>query len=176
MKSTFLVVLLLFFHSSVVLACSCVNGSGSEGQQIIAAYHRDALVFMGRVVAVEIVVTTDTVRVSDTGPLEQRIRLVQHEMFRYTFAMSRKYKGLTTGDTVLVSSATKSDSCGRRFKVGSAYLVYAFQINEKASLYGPPVPIAPYFATSLCNRGQELKRVPRAELRQLKKLAHTNRV
>lgn len=172
MKPALLIALFLFLHSSVALACSCVGGSGSEKQQIATAYQRDALVFVGRVVAVETVVTTDTVQVSDTGPLAERTRLVQHEMFRYTFAVSRKYKGLTTEDTVLVSSATQSASCGREFRVGSAYLLYAFQIKEKASLYGgPSTPIPPYFATSLCNRGQELKDVKRGELKQLKKLA-----
>ncbi|RSK45990.1 hypothetical protein [Hymenobacter perfusus] len=172
MKSALLIALLLFVHSSVALACSCVSGSGSEKQQIATAYQRDALVFVGRVVAVETVVTTDTLQVSDTGPLAERTQLVRQESFRYTFAVSRKYKGLTTEDTVRVSSAMQSASCGREFRVGSAYLLYGFQISEKASPYGSPATsITPYFATSLCNRGQELKDVKRAELKQLKKLA-----
>jgi len=174
MKSVLLIALLLVLHSSVALACSCVSGSGSEKQQIATAYQRDALVFVGRVVAVETVVTTDTLQVSDTGPLAERIRLVRQESFRYTFAVLRKYKGLTTEDTVRVSSATQSASCGREFRVGSAYLLYGFQISEETSPYGgPATPITPYFATSLCNRGQELKDVKRAELKQLKKLAQT---
>ncbi|AHJ99125.1 hypothetical protein [Hymenobacter swuensis] len=172
MRPALLIAMFLFLHSSVALACSCVGGSGSEKQQIATAYQRDALVFVGRVVAVETVVTTDTLQVSDTGPLEQRTQMVRKESFRYTFTVSRKYKGLTTEDTVLVSSATQSASCGREFKAGAEYLLYGFQISEKASPYGgPATPIPPYFATSLCNRGQELKDVKRAELKQLKKLA-----
>ncbi|MET4108669.1 hypothetical protein [Hymenobacter sp. UYP22] len=172
MKSVPVILFFLLLHSSAALACSCIGAIGSEKEQVAAAYQRDALVFVGRVLSVEKVVTTDTLWVSDTGPLEQRVRLTQHETFRYTFAVARKYKGLTTESRVQVSSETQSASCGREFKVGSAYLLYGFQVSEKYPADGgPATPIAPYFATSLCNRGQELREVKRAELKQLKKLA-----
>ncbi|GGG30239.1 hypothetical protein [Hymenobacter glacieicola] len=173
MKSI-LVVLALLLPSFGALACSCVSGTGSEKQQIAAAYRQDALVFVGRVTGVETIVTTDTVQVADTGPMEQRIRLIRHESLRYTFAVLQRFKRPLNESRVQVFTESQSASCGREFKVGAKYLVYAFQVSETGSLTGgPPVPVTPYFATSSCNRGQRLKHVSRTELRQLKKLAQS---
>ncbi|HEX8427359.1 hypothetical protein [Hymenobacter sp.] len=156
---------------SAARACSCVSGGGSEKQKIAAAYRQGALIFVGQVVSVETVVTTDTVRVSDTGPIEQRTRLIKHETLRYTFAVSRQLKGQLSGSTVLISTETQSSSCGKQFKIGSEQLVYAFLVSQEASLLGgEPKSVAPYYATSLCERNQELKYVKAAELRQLNQL------
>lgn len=172
MKTSLLVCLLLLLRAATALACSCVSTGGSEKQKIAAAYQQDALIFVGQVLSAETIVTTDTVRVSDTGPAEQQIRLIRHEMVRYTFAVQRQLKGVATGPTVLIASETASSSCGKQFKVGSKHLVYAFRVTQKASLYGgAPENIVPYYATSLCNRNQELNNVKRSELKQLAQLA-----
>jgi hypothetical protein len=172
MKTILLAVLLLLLRISTVQACSCINAGGSEKQKVKAAYRQDALIFVGRVVSVETVLTTDTVRVADTGPVERQFQYIRHEMLRYTFAVSQQLKGKAAGPTVLVSTETSSSSCGKEFKVGSEQLVYAFLVSQKESRYGgPPEDITPYYATSLCNRNQELSQVKQAELKQLKKLA-----
>jgi len=172
MKTILLASILLLFQASVVWGCSCINAVVSEKQKIAAAYQQDDLIFVGRVVRVETIVTTDTLRVSDTGPAEQQIRLIRHEMLRYTFAVTQQLKGLAPGPTVRVASETSSSSCGKQFKLGSKQLVYAFLVTQKASLYsGVPESIVPYYATSLCNRSQDLNKVKRAELKQLAQLA-----
>ena len=173
MKKILLALLLLIFRMPTAQACSCVSGVRvSEKQQIAAAYQRDALIFVGKVVSVETVVTTDSVRVSDTGPVEKQFQLIRRETLRYTFAVSRQLKGTATGPTVFIASETSGAMCGKQFKVGSEQLVYAFLVAQKDSPYGGELRnITPYYETSLCNRSQELGQVKQAELKQLKKLA-----
>ncbi|AII52639.1 hypothetical protein [Hymenobacter sp. APR13] len=173
MKTILLAVLLLAFHISTAQACSCISGARvSEKQQIAAAYQRDALIFVGKVVSVETVVTTDSVRVADTGPVQKQFQLVRRETLRYTFAVAQQLKGAATGPTVWIASETSSSMCGKQFKVGSEQLVYAYLVSQKESPYGGELRnITPYYETSLCNRSQELNQVKPAELKQLRKLA-----
>ncbi|MBD2714500.1 hypothetical protein KBK19_05595 [Microvirga sp. STR05] len=170
MKTILLLLLSVLLHVSVAQACSCVTTGKSERQKIADAYRQDALIFVGRVVSIDTVTTTDTVRVSDTGPAAQQFQLIRHEKLRYTFAVARQFKGTATGPTVLVASEISSASCGKHFAVGSEQLVYAFLVTQKESVYGGELEdVTPYYATSLCNRSQELKSVKRAELKQLAK-------
>ncbi|MBC6696969.1 hypothetical protein [Hymenobacter sp. BT190] len=173
MKTILLALLLFILRISSAQACSCVSGARvSEKQQIAAAYQRDALIFVGKVVSVETVVTTDSLRVADTGPVEKQFHLIRRETLRYTFAVSQQLKGTATGPTVLIASEASSSMCGKQFKVGSEQLIYAFLVTQKASPYGgEPENITPYYETSLCNRSQELSQVKPAELKQLRKLA-----
>ena len=170
MKTILLLLLSVLLHASVAQACSCINAGGSEKQKVKAAYRQDALIFVGRVVSVDTVVTTDSVRVSDTGPAAQQFHLIRHEKLRYTFAVARQFKGTPAGPTVLVASETSSAACGKQFAVDSEQLVYAFLVTQKESAYGGELEdVTQYYATSLCNRSQELKSVKRAELKQLAK-------
>ncbi|UOQ78438.1 hypothetical protein MUN84_07665 [Hymenobacter sp. 5516J-16] len=156
MKIILMLVLLLLIQASGAKACSCVDRGGSEKQKIAAAYQQDALIFVGRVTGVETIVTTDTVQVSDRGPVEQRIRLIRRETLRYTLAVARQFKGQPSGPIVFVSTETQGSACGIRFNVGSTQLVYAFQVSEKASLYGGrphllPLILLPASATAAKN-------------------------
>jgi hypothetical protein len=175
MKKILPLSLIILLQTATAQACSCISAGGSEKQKIITAYQQDDLIFVGQVLSVETVVTTDTLHVADTGPAEQRIRLVRHETLRYTFAVSRQLKGSAVGSTVLITSETSSSSCGKNFKVGSKQLVYAFLVSQEASLTGgEPKSVTPYYATGLCERSQDLSHVKRTELKQLKKLAIAN--
>lgn len=164
--------LYLLLHVAVAEGCTCVSARASEKQKIATAYRKEALIFVGRVLRVDTVATTDTVQVADRGPVEQRIRLIRHEELRYTFAVSRPFKGPQNSSTVQLYTEMQSSMCGKQFAIGSEHLVYAYQVSLKASLYGgPPVPVPPYFATSICDRNQPISRVKRGELRYLARLA-----
>ena len=164
--------LYLLLHVAVAEACTCVSARASEKQKIATAYRREALIFVGRVLRVDTVAATDTIQVADRGPVEQRIRLIRHEELRYTFAVSQQFKGSQNVSTVQLYTETQSSMCGKQFAIGSEHLVYAFQVRLKASPHGgPPVPVPPYFATSICDRNQPINRVKRGELRYLARLA-----
>lgn len=177
MKTTLILILaIVLLRSSVAQACSCINPGGTEQEKIAAAYQQDALIFVGRVLRVDTVTTTDTVRVAPTptGSGGEQVHILQHKKLQYTFAVSRKLKGEVSGRTVRVATEMQSASCGRLFRVGGRYLVHTFLVSQKESLAGgEPENIPPYYATSLCNRGQELNKTKRAELKQLRKLART---
>jgi hypothetical protein len=171
-RRVLIIALYLFLHVSVAEACTCVSARTSEKQRIATAYRQEALIFVGRVLHVDTVATTDTVQVADRGPVEQRIRLIRREQLRYTFAVSRQFKGPQDSSTVQLYTETQSSMCGKQFTIGSEHLVYAYQVSLKASPYGgPPVPVPPYFATSICDRNQPISRVKRGELRYLARLA-----
>jgi hypothetical protein len=167
--------LFLLLPGAVAEACTCVSVRASEKQKIATAYRQEALIFVGRVLRVDTVATTDTIQVADHGPAEQRIRLIRREELRYTFAVSRQFKGPQNIATVQLFTETQSSMCGKQFAIGSEHLVYAFQVSLKVSPYGgAPVPVPPYFATSICDRNQPINRVKRGELRYLARLAQAS--
>ena len=86
---------------------------------------------------------------------------------RYTFAITRLYKGEKVDSIVVLETAAQSATCGLNFTVGSEHLLYA---NTTSSAAGAKTQ--PHYAISLCDRHQALRDVKSSELRQLKQMAY----
>lgn len=168
--------ILLFLLAALLLtvpaarACSCLATAAREQQQIATAYAQDALIFIGRVIKVETVVSVDTTHAGGAAPSQAGSS--RRETYRYTFAISRLLKGRVTGRTVFIHTETSSSSCGVSLKINSRQLVHAFVVEqEQPRAQANATPAAPYYATSLCHRTKELKYAKRTELQQLYQLA-----
>lgn len=160
--------LFALLHGSTAWACSCVEEKISEQEKIAKAYKQDALIFTGRVLSAETIVTIDTLRTRTRRAGTDSIYGYQRrELVRYTFAVDRRLKGTAGGPTVQVSAPADEAACGKVFRPGEAYLVHAFVVSQDNSSR----PITPYFATGLCTRTKALRLTRRAELRQLARLA-----
>ena len=152
-------------------ACSCVGERISEKQQVAKAYAQASLIFTGRVTSVEKVTRVDTVHARSRHSGRDTVYNIPHSDVRYTFAVSRVWKGKPIGPTVVLVTAGPSSSCGVSYAVGSERLVYAHSVDEEDNHRGSTRKIPPYYSTGLCTRTKELRYTQRREIRQLGHLA-----
>ncbi|SFQ53524.1 hypothetical protein [Hymenobacter arizonensis] len=168
MKTTFLVCCLLWF-SLPAWACSCVSERISEKAKISKEYEQAALVFTGRLVRAEPITTTDTAHVRSLVSGQDTVITSRRAAVRYTFAVIQLIKGQQTGTEVQVIS--DNTSCGVNLAVGTERLMYAYAVTEDANPRGAVKKVAPYYATDVCSRHQQLRYTRGSELRQLRRLA-----
>jgi hypothetical protein len=151
-----ILLLILLLTSAPTWACSCIVEDVPEAHKITRSFQRATLVFAGRVLKAENVpaATTDDAAVIPVAQV------------RYTFVITRLYKGEKVDSTVVLETAAQSATCGASFTVGSEHLLYANTTNPTAGREQP------HYAVSLCDRHQELRDVKASELRQLKQMAY----
>jgi len=111
---------LLAVRPSVTYACSCVVPAAP-----LEAMEQNAAVFSGKVISIQ----------KQTGILQSSADPV-----KVTFAVAASWKGVED-DTVTLTTALGSESCGFEFKEGEDYLVYARAAQDTGEL-----------TTSLCSR------------------------
>lgn len=155
-KIILLIVLLL--TSAPAWACSCIAEDVPEAHKITKSFQRATLVFAGRVLKAENVPATAA----------QDAAVMPVARVRYTFAITRLYKGEQLDSTVVLETAAQSAACGVSFTIGSEHLLYA---NTNSPAVGAAKG-QPHYAVSLCDRHQALRDVKSSELRQLKQMAY----
>ncbi|WP_310395325.1 hypothetical protein [Hymenobacter sp.] len=169
MKVILLAVSLVLFTSPAVWACLCVTEKISEKEKIAKDYAQAAVVFTGRVVRAESIMRADTAHFRSRHSDRDTVLTSQHAGVRYTFAVSRLLKGSGVGPEVFVTS--DNTSCGVALAVDSERLMYAYSVDVEPNLRGALRRVAPYYATDVCSRHQELRYTKAAERRQLRQLA-----
>lgn len=151
----FILLIALLLADAPAWACSCIAEDIPEAHKITKSFQRATLVFAGRVLKAE-----------NVAAATQDAAVTSVAKVRYTFAITRLYKGEKVDSTVVLETPAQSATCGVSFTVGSDHLLYA---NTTSPAAGKGQP---HYAVSLCDRHQALRDVKSSELRQLKQMAY----
>jgi hypothetical protein len=116
--------------------CPCIAPPGGSWQSpaAVARAQRDAdAIFRGHVIRVDTLERDTSDLGSDTV---QAPRLfIRATVIRYTFAVERSWKGPSEQQLVVTNYAVDT-SCGRRYKSGISYLVYADNDRQRSKPHG----------------------------------------
>ncbi|MDO7875764.1 hypothetical protein Q5H93_13555 [Hymenobacter sp. ASUV-10] len=153
-----ILLLALLLAGAPAWACSCITEDIPEAHKITKSFQRATLVFVGRVLKAE-----------NVAAAPQDAAAMPVAKVRYTFAITRLYKGEKVDSTIVLETPAQSATCGVSFIVGSEHLLYA---NTTSPATGAVGKSQPHYAISLCDRHQALRDVKSSELRQLKQMAY----
>ncbi|RZS93858.1 hypothetical protein [Aquimarina brevivitae] len=141
----YLIILLFISSYGSLLACTC---SPKENLKASVTKHYDRA---------DVVFTGEVIKIEDAQKTQRQSSM---DVIRYTFKITKIFKGNTKEDTITVSSFRGSSACGYSFTKGKAYVVYSsyMSINNKQ-----------FLQTDLCTRNQVLSSVQRKEIRLLRR-------
>ena len=115
--------------------CPCIAppGSSYESPAAIAQARRNAdAIFRGHVVRIDTLAQDTSALASD--PTQAPPRFIRATVIRYAFAVERSWKGPRERQLV-VTNYDVDTSCGRHYKDGASYLVYAGKDRRAAEPY-----------------------------------------
>lgn len=110
--SFFIVISLLFFNTTVVNACSCIQPASPQ-----VSLEKSTAVFAGKVVDIN-------------API---LSFSSANLIKVTFEVSKIWKGADY-KTIVLTTARSSASCGFSFKQSEGYIVYASGEENKLSV------------------------------------------
>jgi hypothetical protein len=133
----YLPILLLFGSKTVCAArCPCVVPPGVDDHSDSAMVRPDqewaGAIFAGKVVGVD-TLTVHRFWFPNDSAVGRRL-LERPEVVRYLFAVTELWKGRVGRQAQVMVRAFSSD-CGREFKLGESYLVYALQGRRELESY-----------------------------------------
>lgn len=126
-----LVVLAILFAAGDAVACSCVMlTSGDPVKDAVSAAGDEEVVFLGRVVAVAVVIVDDEgAIVFENAPQPKTGSVLRLAVFR----VEEMYKGTVAPLATIITGGGGGD-CGYSFEEGKEYIVFAGKATEKREL------------------------------------------
>lgn len=134
----------ILFQTSV-LACSCSRVG------ILKEQKGSDLVFVGQVIAINELKTTEKITGSDNE--------IEYRRYEFIFDIKSAYKGKESAlskNTVTIVSTGDEVNCGRWFEKNQKYLVYSYQSDKKLGTGIDDQATDLFFTTSYCTRTKKV--------------------
>jgi hypothetical protein len=110
--------------SSHVFACSC-----TPGESIVDAFKSADLIFEGKVVKIDTVFISDTVKIIPTTNSKRGIEIVVRKYLSVHLNIIRLLKGVGKNMIVTIMTDAFGSRCGFQFVTNFDYLVYGYTEN-----------------------------------------------
>lgn len=120
--------ILAMFYSLQNFACQCIE---TDYRKEIA---NTDLIFSGKVISVDSIFHTDTLRISNS-PGEMKMHIVVRKQFEVKVIMKKIFKGRAEGDTVSIITGLGDGDCGFLFRPGNDYIIFGNRVCYKKMPY-----------------------------------------